>query len=156
MSINNNEPQANPTPSLQSQAETHLSRGFDDAALYAEWQTERREWITLEVTKVLNRISPVIKREGRFKWRHCPNPAHIGGHSSFRISYDVDFVVGVPQCSCGIQHENHPWDLVAEWVGAAPFIEWWKDISLAYMELENIRQNVSEMPTEDETTSKST
>ena len=90
-----------------------------------DWEAERSEWIQSVVMPRLESCAPVEKREGQVERRHCPNPQHPDKDPSFRISHDRDGGDGIPQCSCGIQYENHPWEKVAEWVDAPAFMDWW-------------------------------
>lgn len=92
-----------------------------------DWNAERVEWIRAEVMPALDRQAPVAKREGTIERHHCPNPQHDDHNPSFRVSYDRDNEVGIPQCSCGIQYEKRPWELVAGWVGARDFRTWWRE-----------------------------
>lgn len=91
------------------------------------WDVERTRWVKEAVMPNLDATAPVKRGRGAGGVRHCPNPQHRDEHPSFRISYDRDHHVGVPQCSCDIQHQPKPWDRVASWVGAPSFKEWFKE-----------------------------
>jgi P4 family phage/plasmid primase-like protien len=93
-----------------------------------DWPAERSKWIHSVVMPLIDMKAPVVKREGRVERRHCPNPQHQDNNPSYRISHDRDGDDGIPQCSCGIQHLDHPWDRNAEWVDAEPFMEWWERV----------------------------
>ncbi|MEO8393304.1 MAG: hypothetical protein ABI700_09960 [Chloroflexota bacterium] len=113
-------------PSAQYQARESRDRSTGQAQT-PDWDDESSRWKREEVMPALDLAAPVVKWEGRIERRHCPNPQHTDRDPSFRISYDHDSESGIPQCSCGIQSEPHPWDKVAEWVRARPFTTWFKE-----------------------------
>ncbi len=57
--------------------------------------------------------------KGTRHYIHCPNPHHADQNESFRIDKDKG-----PVCTCGIHHEEHKWDLVAEWLGLPTYAEY--------------------------------
>jgi Domain of unknown function (DUF927) len=120
-------PKVKPPPASE-QGQRSKRRGVGTTQKQAvDWNVERSRWIREEVMPALNRIAPVARTENKIERHHCPNPQHSDQTPSFRISYDRDTEVGIPQCSCHIQDQPHPWDRVAEWVGARPLKVWFKE-----------------------------
>jgi Origin of replication binding protein len=103
-------------PPRQSQPAPDFKKSSQPASSDIDWAAAYQAWVNGEVIPSLDKVSPPPQRG---KHRFCPNPHHHDNKPSFRISEK-----GIPQCSCGIQTENKPWQRVAEWVGAKSWADY--------------------------------
>lgn len=82
--------------------------GSDGLSRYAEYTAEVRAAVESRQDS---------QRSGRYIYYHCP--VHQDVHPSFRITER-----GVPVCSCDIQHESRPWEIVAAALGMPDYKTW--------------------------------